>query len=147
MPYLPEPKLKLILGVIQKGSHLYLNFSQLFCVCSWPSPLYDPQWNCHVHVTTTCSRGSAYHRHDLFSHGCICFTDKCWEWWEPDAKFRMTSLCCFRGSQKEPLTVLFSLFFLSVWFLSVYHALHTFSHIPSLINIQTLSHRKSWINL
>lgn len=85
-------------------------FFLFLCICSSSSPLCDPPVDFHIHVTTMCGKGSTYHRHDLFSHGCVCWTGKYWGWWEPDAKFRMTSLCCSRWSpRKEPLTALLSL--------------------------------------
>lgn len=114
-------------------------FFLIFCICSWPSPLCDPQWNCHVHVTTTCSRGSAYHRDDLFSYGCVRCTDKYW-WWEPDARFRMTSLCCLREAQKAcNCTILsLSLSILSVCFSSVFPVL--LSLTVSLHLISSVTH-------
>lgn len=77
------------LSVTQCISPFYLPFVQMFHVCPSLLPLCDPpppapppltrplRRDGHVHVTTTCGRGSAYHRHDLFSHGRICCTDKC----------------------------------------------------------------------
>lgn len=85
----------------------YPTSSFIFFVVSSPSPLYDLQWYCHIRMTATCgSRGSAYHRHDLFSHDCICWADKYWGWLEPDVKFQMTSLCCSEESQIEPVAML-----------------------------------------
>lgn len=65
------------------------------------TPVWPPRWIV-IHVMTTCCKGSTYHSHDLFSHGCVCWTDKYWRWWEPDAKFQMTSLCFLRKSQESP---------------------------------------------
>lgn len=60
-------------------------------------------------------------------------------WWEPDAKFRVTSPCCWREALKETLTALYSVSSsCQPAFFPVLHAPHRYCRIISVINIWSL---------